>query len=238
MNWFWSNFRSPDFYYFREDVPDNSAINPPLRPRLQINENRADFFSPQEPDPRLGQPRREPVLSRKDLFLRPKNVQKEAFKVSNKVPETSVEENPEDNSNEVNLEEKSNEVNLEEKNNEVNLEAKSNEVNLEAKSNEVNLEAKSNEVNLEAKRNEVNLEAKSNEVNLEAKSNEVYCEEKRNEVYCEEEDSNEVYYEVDRLLNKLMAISMEIKDASQRYNVSDSKFLILIYALRYISNSN
>ena len=162
MNWFWSNFRSPDFYYFREDVPDNSAINPPLRPRLQINENRADFFSPQEPDPRHDQPRREPVLTRKDLFLRPKNVQKEAFKVSSKVPETSVEENPEGNSNEVNLQEN------------------------------------------------------SNEVNLEAKSNEVYYEEKSNEVYCEEEDSNEVYYEVDRLLNKLMAISMEIKDASQR----------------------
>ena len=179
MNWYWSNFRSPDFYYFREDVPDNSAINPPLRPRLQINENRADFFSPQEPDPRHDQPRREPVLTRKDLFLRPKNVQKEAFKVSSKVPETSVEENPEGNSNEVNLQEK------------------------------------------------------SNEVNLEAKSNEVYCEEKSNEVYCEEEDSNEVYYEVDRLLNKLMAISMEIKDASQRYNVSDSKFLILIYTLCY-----
>ena len=96
------------------------------------------------------------------MFLRPKNVQKEAFKVSSKVPETSVEENPEGNSNEVNLQEN------------------------------------------------------SNEVNLEAKSNEVYCEEKSNEVYCEEEDSNEVYYEVDRLLNKLMAISMEIKDASQR----------------------
>ncbi|XP_023328029.1 polyribonucleotide nucleotidyltransferase 2, mitochondrial [Eurytemora carolleeae] len=240
----------------REDVPDNSAINPPLRPRLQINENRADFFSPQEPDPRHDQPRREPVLTRKDLFLRPKNVQKEAFKVSSKVPETSVEENPEGNSNEVNLQENSNEVNLEaksnevyceEKSNEVNLKAKSNkiyceeksnEVNLEAKNNKVNLEEKSNEVNLEAKNNKVNLEEKSNEVNLEAKSNEVYCEEKSNEVYCEEEDSNEVYYEVDRLLNKLMAISMEIKDASQRKENVDREWGFVKEALSSIEQSS